>query len=313
MHGEDESAVNTGIGEIICSLMNVPHSKIGDISMLKNGMTNKTYLFSCKGEKYIIRVPGEGTECLVNRGQEAENYRVLSGLGICDDVIYINSRNGIKIARYLEPARVCNAGDEEDVKKCMEKLRAFHELKLTVDHEFDLFERINFYEDLWRGKVPGYTDYSHTKKNIVSLKPFIDGNISGKVLTHIDAVPDNFLFYMGKDKGREDQLFLIDWEYAGMGDPHMDVAMFCIYSSYNREQTDWLVRTYFGGRCPVNLKIKIYCYMAAGGLLWSNWCEYKRSLGVEFGKYAERQYQYAREYYIYAREELDKIHGGKDA
>ena len=45
-------------------------------------------------------------------------------------------------------------------------------------------------------------------------------------------------------------------------------------------------------------------YIAACGLLWSNWCEYKRSLGVEFGEYSLRQYRYAKEYYRIVREEL---------
>ena len=33
------------------------------------------------------------------------------------------------------------------------------------------------------------------------------------------------------------------------------------------------------------------------GLLWSNWCEYKRGLGVDFGEYSLRQYRYAKDFY----------------
>lgn len=44
--------------------------------------------------------------------------------------------------------------------------------------------------------------------------------------------------------------------------------------------------------------------MAAGGLLWSNWCEYKRKLGIKFGTYARRQYEYAKEYYEIIHNEL---------
>jgi len=40
-------------------------------------------------------------------------------------------------------------------------------------------------------------------------------------------VPDNFLFV---EKDGKEEIRLIDWEYAGMQDPHVDVAMFCIYS-----------------------------------------------------------------------------------
>ena len=52
------------------------------------------------------------------------------------------------------------------------------------------------------------------------------------------------------------------------------------------------------------IRIKIYCYIAACGLLWSNWCEYKRSLGVEFGEYSLRQYRYAKDYYKIVMDEL---------
>lgn len=82
-----------------------------------------------------------------------------------------------------------------------------------------------------------------------------------------------------------------------MQDPHVDIAMFCIYALYNKRQVDRLINIYFENKCPVETRMKIYCYIAACGLLWSNWCEYKRSLGVEFGEYSLRQYRYAKDYF----------------
>ena len=96
---------------------------------------------------------------------------------------------------------------------------------------------------------------------------------------------------------------LIDWEYAGMQDPHVDIAMFCIYALYNKQQVDRLINIYFENKCDKETRLKIYCYIAACGLLWSNWCEYKRSLGVEFGEYSLRQYRFAKDYYKYFMEE----------
>lgn len=89
-----------------------------------------------------------------------------------------------------------------------------------------------------------------------------------------------------------------------MQDPHVDLAMFSIYSFYDREQIDDLIDIYFNGSCDKNTRLKIYCYIAVGGLLWSNWCEYKRTLGVEFGEYSLRQYRYAKEYYKIVQGEL---------
>lgn len=295
---EDSNTLNTAIMNIIVQALDVKITNITDITVLKKGMTNRSFLFRCGGRKYIMRIPGEGTDKLINRREEAEVYEVLRGRGICDDIAYINAQNGYKITEFLEGARVCNADSEEDIKVCMKKLREFHDQKLIVGHEFDIFKQIEFYESLWGDKTSIYRDYENTKKNVFLLKKYIDTVKKEKCLTHIDAVSDNFLFTT------DGTVRLIDWEYAGMQDPHVDIAMFCIYSLYDREQIDKLIDIYFEGNCPMEIRIKIYSYIAACGLLWSNWCEYKRNLGVEFGEYSLRQYRYAKEYYKIVNDEL---------
>ena len=287
--------------DTIAEVFGITTDKIVDIQVLKKGMTNRSFLFSVNHQKYIMRIPGEGTNQLINRQQEAEVFRTISGRGICDDPIYINPEQGYKITKYLNGVRVCDANCEEDVAKCMKKLRCFHEMRLTVPHVFDIFEQIGFYESLWNGHPSAYRDYRTTKEKVLSLKAYIDSQNKDWCLTHIDAVPDNFLFY--RNQG-EEQLQLTDWEYSGMQDPHVDIAMFGIYALYDKEQMDHLIDLYFPEGCERNVRLKIYCYIAACGLLWSNWCEYKSLLGVEFGEYSLRQYRYAKDFFRYAQEML---------
>ena len=278
--------------------------EIENIEVLKKGMTNRSFLFRCKNKKYIMRIPGKGTEKLIKRREEAEVYNVIKERNICDNIVYINSENGYKITEFLENARVCNPNNFIDVKKCMKRLREFHNLRLKVEHSFDLFKQIDFYESLREGKSSIYKDYSETKEKILSLKEYINKNIKERVLTHIDAVPDNFLIISNKEN---EEIKLIDWEYAGMQDPHVDIAMFCIYSMYDKLQIDRTIQAYFIEGVSENIKAKIYCYVAVCGLLWSNWCEYKKNLGVEFGEYSLKQYQYAKEYYEIANEKIEDI------
>lgn len=289
------SQLNADAMVVISNVLGVDITQITQIETLKKGMTNRSFLFACNGNKYIMRIPGEGTDSLINREHESSVYLAISNKGIGDNHIYINPENGYKITEFIENSRVCDPTDRNDVIKCMKKLRSFHEMKLNVNHDFDLFYYINLYESLWSEKSSLYRDYEQTKVNVFLLKKYIDCHIERKCLTHIDAVPDNFLFAV--DEQGMERLYLIDWEYAGMQDPHVDLAMFCIYSFYNKQQVDDLIQIYFDGNCPVETKIKIYCYIAVCGLLWSNWCEYKRQLGVDFGEYSLRQYRYAKDYY----------------
>ena len=82
--------------------------------------------------------------------------------------------------------------------------------------------------------------------------------------------------------------------------------MFCIYSLYDKPKIDQLIDIYFEGNCDRAVRAKIYCYIAACGLLWSNWTEYKRNLGVEFG-----EYRYAKDFYRYALEAMQKAEAVK--
>ena len=317
--------------DVIARVFECGTEEITQIEVLKKGMTNRSFLFSVKGGKYIMRVPGEGTDKLINRRQEADVYRVISGKGLCDDPVYLDPETGYKITRYLQGVRVCDPDSVRDLRRCMTKLRQFHESRLKVGHEFDIFGQIEFYESLWGGRPSVYRDYARTKERVLSLRPFIEEHVCAKVLTHIDAVPDNFLFYT--DENGTEELQLTDWEYAGMQDPHVDIAMFCIYSMYDKRRVDRLIGLYFDRegtpdaegdgkerspeaeearaerafrKVPAKTVAKIYAYIAACGLLWSNWCEYKLSLGVEFGEYSLRQYRYAKDYYRYAAELIQR-------
>lgn len=299
LDGDSDQLQNDAIGTI-CRVFDASPRDITHITVLKKGMTNRSFLFTCRGKQYIMRIPGEGTDRLIDRRQEAAVYEAIRDLSLCDDVYYIDPANGYKITAFLENARVCDPENPNDVRRCMAFLRKFHERRLHVGHSFDIFGQIEFYEQLWKGNPSVYADYRRTKEQILSLRPYMEAHAGEKVLTHIDAVPDNFLL-------TGDDIRLIDWEYAGEQDPHVDIAMFAIYALYDRAQIDTLIDAYFPEGCPGETRLKIYCYVAACGLLWSNWCEYKRQLGVEFGEYSLRQYRYAKEFYrIFRAEEGEK-------
>jgi thiamine kinase-like enzyme len=283
----------------IAETFKVSEDKILNIQPLKVGMTNHSFTFTHEDIKYIMRIPGEGTDKMIDRELEFSVYQTISKLKISDDVVLIDPKNGYKITLYIEAARVCDPLHVPDVKACMGKLREFHSMKLHTEHTFDIFERIEYYESLWLQPDSCFRDYRETKGNVMKLKEYIDSAPKEWILTHIDAVPDNFLFE--KVEG-EERIRLIDWEYSGMQDPHVDIAMFAIYAMYNREQVETLIDCYFIEGCPDAVRTKIYAYIAMCGLLWSNWCEYKSHMGVEFGEYALSQYRFAKDYYRIFRE-----------
>ena len=96
---EESNHLKSDALDVIADVFHVSVDDIVDIKVMKKGMTNRSFLFSCNGGDYIMRIPGEGTARLINRGQEAEVYRTIKGRGFCDDLIYMNPENGYKIGR----------------------------------------------------------------------------------------------------------------------------------------------------------------------------------------------------------------------
>ena len=296
-------ASNNEVLRTISKVFNIHESEIIDITPIKLGMTNRSFSFSHNNERFIMRIPGEGTQKLINRSQEYETYKIIAPYKFCDEPVYIDEKEGYKITKYLDNVRICDKHDLSDIEKCMDVLRRFHSLELTSPYEFDVFERLEFYESLWLENKSCFKDYQTTKDNVFKLKEFLASSEETKILSHIDAVPENFLFI---EVNGSEHIQLIDWEYSGMCDPHIDIAMFAIYSVYDREHVEALIDSYFVDGVSHKVRLKIYAYIAVCGLLWSNWCEYKSHLGVEFGEYALRQYRFAKDYYRIFNEEKEK-------
>ena len=275
--------------EIIEKVLKVNKRDIHNIHTLKKGMTNRSFIFTVKDKRYIMRIPGEGTDKLIDRKEEYDVYQRVKKEPYTEKILYLNPDNGYKISEFLEFTRNSDANNIQDVKKSMSVLRKFHNQNYQVDHTFDLWKQIDFYESL-RKTASAYRDYEEIKDWVLKLKPFIEDNVTKWSLCHIDANYDNFLI------DQNNNVFLIDWEYAGMQDPDLDIAMYAIYAGYTKEKIDQLINIYYENKVSENIRYKIYAYVAVGGLLWSNWCEYKQSLGLDFGEYSLAQYRYAKEY-----------------
>lgn len=293
MIDDSSNQLNTQAIDAIIRTLNVDATAINHIAPLKKGMTNRSFSFVANDTKYIMRIPGEGTEQLINRSNEAKIYSLIRDFPYIEKVDYINPENGYKISEFIEGSISCDASDRNQVRKCMKVLRELHSLQINSGVRFELFDHLEFYESLWGRQPSIFEDYAAVKNQVYQLRSYVEKNKNSDVICHIDANADNFIF---SEDGRQSSIHLIDWEYAGQQDPLVDVAMFAIYAGYSKEQIDWVLGAYLNRQPKLREQILLYSYVSICGLLWSNWCQYKQNLGVEFGEYFMQQYRYAKEY-----------------
>lgn len=256
------------------------------------GMTNSSILIDVKSKKYIVRLPGKGSKELINRAQEYRVYNFLHNLKYDNLTVFI-SPDGMKITKYITNPRNCDPNESTDVMACMTKLREFHELELRPNVEyFSLTANIDRYREL--AKIRNHTPrvkYEEVYNRCLQIAAWIERQPRKCCLCQIDANPDNAVF-----AGSSGIPTLIDWEYAGLQDPHVDIAMWATYCNYSTEQFSTIISNYFCKDIDNVTRHKIYGYAALAGMLWYNWCIYKQNCGVTYGDYTNNQFEYADKY-----------------
>ena len=281
--------------ELIAKVFDIPQSHIRGLRTLKAGMTNKSFLFEVNDQSYICRIPGKGTDLLIDRKHEYDSYMAVKELHITEKIIYFDKESGYKISKFYEGSRNADPKDTKEMSRCMELLKSLHDKHIQVGHSFDIAERIKYYTELCKesGGI-SFEDVAFVQKNMKILLDVLDNMKSQTCLCHIDSVVDNFIITS------DNRVKLIDWEYAGMAEPIIDIAMCAIYSYYTKEEADALLESYLRRQPTACEYKKLYAYMALSGYLWALWTVYKSNIGEEFGEYSLKMYRYAKDFFVEA-------------
>ncbi len=255
------------------------------------GMSNKNFQITLNGKSYVLRVPGNGSEGMVERTNEEFNAIEACKLGVNPEIRYFNPENGIKLADYVENAETLNAATiqrHDNMRKIAEIYRKIHNSHIRLKNEFNIFHEIEKYDRLIeKAGVKMYAGSEEVRPRIMALESYL--NYLGVDLKpcHNDALYENFI------KAADGTIFLIDWEYSGMNDPMADFAALFIEAGFEKENQDYILDKYFEGNIPVEAYEKILCYQILWDYLWAQWTVIKEAKGDDFGTYGIDRYNRA--------------------
>lgn len=259
------------------------------------GMSNKNFKVNFEGKDYVLRVPGPGSEGMVERANEEFNAIEGCKMGVNPKIRYFNAKTGIKLADFVENAETLNSGTiqrHDNLRKIAAIYHQVHDSHVRLKNEFNIFQEIEKYDKLiFKVKASMYDGWDVFKPKVMELERFL--NQLGVELTacHNDAVPENFI------KAEDGTIYLIDWEYSGMNDPMADFAALFIESEFPEDSQDYFLSNYYQDTIPLHAKERIMCYEILWDTLWAQWTVIKEACGDDFGSYGMDRYTRARENY----------------
>jgi thiamine kinase-like enzyme len=217
-------------------------------SFLHGGITNQNYRVEVDGEAFVVRIGGANTELLgIHRPDEYAAHQAAAGLGIAPEVIYFIEPEGYLVTRFVsgQPLSAEEIGRPENIRRVAEALRQVHNLP-EIPATFSPFRFVEEGAKIARRYgVPFRDDFERLFGRLVEIEAAFRQDPFSPCLCHNDLLNANFL-----DDGR---LWILDWEYAGMGDPLFDLANFAVHHDFSDEQEQLLLQAYFGEAAPARL------------------------------------------------------------
>lgn len=276
--------IDSDIISNICSTLNCSANEIMEINVIQAGLTNVSFSFKVKEKKYVYRHPGGTAGKLVNRMSEIYAQEKARELGIDKSYIYMSKEDGWKISYYVEDLVECDfLNNENQLNKAMEYLRKIHSTTYdnTVKEFNDIEEgkKLMKIASLTKGKL--FEEFAEIINKIDTLNDYVEKDSKQmkikKVLCHNDTYEPNYLL---NQKG---ELYLIDWEYAGINDPANDIACILCRADYSKEEIEKYLQAYYGRKLTKEEHRHCIAYIAICGFYWFCWGLYKGSVGDDDG------------------------------
>lgn len=256
------------------------------------GMSNKNFRINFEGNSYVLRVPGPGSEGMVERSNEEFNAIEGCKMGVNPQIRYFNAKTGVKLVDYIQNAETLNCATvqrHDNLSKIAEIYKKIHGAHVRLKNEFCIFQEIEKYEKLIaRHGAQMYEGWDEFKPQVMALESGMNDLGVEICPCHNDAVPENFI------KSEDGTIYLIDWEYSGMNDPMADFAALFVESEFSVDTREYFLTKYYDGVIPSDTEEHILCYEILWDTLWAQWTVIKEASGDDFGSYGLDRYNRAK-------------------
>lgn len=273
----------------ICQVFSCKPEDIEDVKPVQEGMTNIVLSFLYNGGKYVFRYPGLGANEMVNRGRESIMQKIVEDAGIDTTLVAMNVEAGWKISKFVEN-RKFEYHDLNDMVRAVMLLRTLHETPAKVRWDFDVIQKAEELKEKIAPEFYGtFEAFEELRDRVYKLAELAKQDGIRYCNVHGDARDVNFLI-------NKDEIYLIDWEYAGYGDPGFDLGSYICGGDHSREEVDRILFIYCGREPSFKQKRHFYAYIAITGWFYMHWTMFKESCGQVVGIHKQLWYQFAVEY-----------------
>ncbi|HKV00931.1 MAG TPA: choline/ethanolamine kinase family protein [Ktedonobacteraceae bacterium] len=220
------------------------------VSPLVGGITNQNYRVDIGGESFVLRIGGQGTHLLgIDRQRESICTAIAAQVGVGAEVLHFLAAEDVLITRFITGTSISpeTAAQPETLRRIIDSMRRYH-AGPAFPGSFSPFETVRNYHKL---ALKHGVKFPDTLTTVFVLMAQIEAALAEAGMDQVKSCHNDLLASNFIDDGRN--IWIVDWEYAGMGDIFFDLGNFAVNQSLNDEQCQLLLQYYFGELRPADL------------------------------------------------------------
>lgn len=219
-----------------------------EFSALSGGITNRNFLVTVAGlrDRYVIRLAGNDTHLLgISREVEHAAAVAAASVGVGPEVVAFVRPEGYLVTRFIvgDPVSDASVHRPETIRRVADSIRRIHGGP-PIPGLFIPFRIVEAYRALAMARgVAIPSDYDRA----TAIARRIEGAFLRSPVAirpcHNDLLNANFI-----DDG--ERIRIVDWEYAGLGDPFFDLGNFSVNHGLTPDEDAVLLEAYEGSVRP---------------------------------------------------------------
>jgi thiamine kinase-like enzyme len=261
-------------------------------SELSGGLTNRNFVVTADGERYVVRIPGAKTELLaVDRANERHNAAAAAITGIAPPIVEYLEDVSVMILPFIEGRTMTGAAlrEPEMTQRIASSLRRLHAAPRFLT-DFDMFRLTDRYLRVGRELGTAIPDgFLEHLDDVARIERALAARPVSSVPCHNDLLAENYI-----DDGR--QLWIVDFEYSGNNDPCFELGDTAQECGFDQDRRAALCEAYFGQATPALLaRMDLQAVMADVG--WTLWAAIQARISTidyDFSGWAVERWDRAR-------------------
>ncbi len=253
---------------------------------IETGITNRNFRVDAGGSSFVVRLPGARTELLgIDRRAEHEAALAAARAGVGPEVVAFVSEAGALVTRFVAGEHISQADlrREDVLGRVVASVRTLHACP-PISASFPVFRIVDRYLEV-------ATEHGVDVPAEFGDALAVAGRIEAAFLQvpareqtcHNDLLNANLLL-------DGDHVWIVDYEYAGVGDPYFDLGNLSINNELDDDACELLLRLYLGSVTDVH-RARLSLMRIVSDLREATWALVQQGisvLDVDFVEYADR-------------------------